>query len=33
LITDDSLEHICRLYVQYLRRLVEADERHFDSTP
>jgi hypothetical protein len=28
-ITDDSLENICRLYVQYLRRLVEAAEERF----
>jgi hypothetical protein len=28
-VTDDSLENICRLYVQYLRRLVEAAEERF----
>jgi hypothetical protein len=31
-ITDDSLENICRLYVQYLRRLVEAAEEEFKPT-
>ncbi len=28
-IADDSLENVCQLYVQYLRRLVEAAERRF----
>jgi hypothetical protein len=30
-IANDSLEHICQLYVQYLRRLVEDAEEHFGS--
>jgi hypothetical protein len=30
-IADDSLEYICQLYVQYLRRLLEEAEEHFGS--
>jgi hypothetical protein len=31
-ITDDSLEHVSRLYVQYLQRLVRAAEEEFSPT-
>jgi hypothetical protein len=30
-ITDDSLENVCRLYVQYLERLVRAAEAEFGA--